>query len=179
MEIYQLTSVQEQQLTFDLRHLFSLNETNWREKNDYIPKGVTSEWPLLGTHTNIWGVGACIYELIVLTPVVFDMRKAATEGGVLGKIKTHRIPEYSKALMDLVHQCLKIDPARRPTLQELETKVESRRTSFRARWARGENVPEEAALHLHSDEFDRMDFGPFIVGEHVPFDWENNTFKSE
>ncbi|KAL8977578.1 MAG: hypothetical protein Q9205_006646, partial [Flavoplaca limonia] len=165
----------EQHVTFDLRQLYSLNETNWKNKNDYIPKGVTSEWPLLGTHTNIWGVGASIYELIVLTPVAFDLNKAATEGKVLGKVETHRIPEYSKALTDLVHQCLKIDPERRPTLQELETKIESRRSSFRNRWARGENVPQEAALHLRDDEFARMESGPFIMGEHIPFNWEKHT----
>ncbi|KAL8645090.1 MAG: hypothetical protein Q9226_007459, partial [Calogaya cf. arnoldii] len=134
--------------------------------DDFVPKGVTKDWPQLGTHTNIWGVGACMYELILLTTASLDLTKAANEGGALGKLQTHRTPEYSKPLTNLVHQCLKHDPKRRPKLNKLEEVIDLNRSQFRDQWSAGKPVPEEAVIRLTRAEIDKMEYGPFIQKEH-------------
>ncbi|KAL9000177.1 MAG: hypothetical protein Q9169_001079 [Polycauliona sp. 2 TL-2023] len=144
-------------------------------EEDYMPNGVKKGWPLLGTHTNVWQVGACMYELIVLTGVTYDLVKAKNEGRVLGKVQTHRTPEYSKALTDLVHRCLKIAPGKRPTLKTLGEIIESRRSAFKDQWARGETVPEEAAVFLDPDQIDGMDVGPFVKGSHIIYDLDADS----
>ncbi|KAL8672009.1 MAG: hypothetical protein Q9168_003514 [Polycauliona sp. 1 TL-2023] len=149
------------------------------ELQDYAPTGVTQDWPHLGTHTNIWEVGACMYELMVLTQVSYDLVKAHNEGSVLGKIRTHRTPEYSRSLTDLVHQCLKIDPNRRPTLQKLESIIDSQRSMFRDRWARGQTIPNGAAVLLDPDQISRMAVGPFVKGPHIKFDLDEDTIDEE
>ncbi|KAL8849600.1 MAG: hypothetical protein Q9221_005428 [Calogaya cf. arnoldii] len=134
--------------------------------DDFTHYYSTKTWPQLGTPTNIWGVGACMYELIVLNTASLDLTKAAYEDGALGKLQTLRTPEYSKPLTNLVHQCLKNDPDKRPTLERLEKIIDSNRSKFRDRWSAGEPVPEEAVVRLTREEIDMMDIGPFIRKEH-------------
>ncbi|KAI4251769.1 MAG: hypothetical protein L6R42_008240 [Xanthoria sp. 1 TBL-2021] len=168
----------EQKYGFEELEVMSMSAEDREELDDFVPQGVTQDWPMLGTHTNIWGVGASMYELMVLTGLTFDLTKAVVEGRALGKVQTHRIPEYSKPLTDLVHHCLKSDPARRPKLEKLENIIESRRSYFRDRWSAGETVPEEAALHLDPDEIDKMDIGPFVKGEHIQYDLDQEKRKT-
>ncbi|KAL8774080.1 MAG: hypothetical protein Q9209_001188 [Squamulea sp. 1 TL-2023] len=138
--------------------------------NDFVPEAIKHDWPLLGSPTNVWGVGACIYKLILLTDLTHDLTKAFEHGRALGKLQTHRNPEYSSALLNLVHRCLKIDPQRRPTLQKLGEIIASQRSSFRNRWSMGRTVAAEAILRFTKDEIDKMDTGPFVQGENIDED---------
>lgn len=144
---------------------------------DYGIHDNTYDWPPLGTHTNIWAVGACMYELIVLTRVTWDFRLANDEGRALGKVQTHRVPEYSEPLTKLVRQCLRFDIEGRPTLEKLEKVIDARRSRFRDRWSAGDPIPDQAVLHLSPDEIDNMEVGPFVTGQHIPhnLNLERNT----
>ncbi|KAL8676114.1 MAG: hypothetical protein Q9186_007337 [Xanthomendoza sp. 1 TL-2023] len=138
------------------------------DEREFVPQAVNWEWPRLGTPTNIWGVGVCIYKLLLLTDAYFDLQKAYEEKTGLAKLETHRTPEYSRALLNLVYDCLKIDPNRRPNFQKLDQVIEKQRASFRKSWSTGEPVTEEAKLRLTNDELNGMEMGPFVRRRHVP-----------
>lgn len=166
-----LIIVQEQK--HDAETLVRLNEEELEENDglpveDYGIRDNTYDWPPLGTHTNIWAVGACMYELIVLTRVSWDFRLANDEGRALGKVQTHRVPEYSEPLRKLVRQCLRFDIEGRPTLEKLEKVIDARRSMFRDRWSAGEPIPNQAVLHVDPDEIEKMEVGPFFTAQHIP-----------
>ncbi|KAI4234091.1 MAG: hypothetical protein LQ349_003995 [Xanthoria aureola] len=169
----------------DAETLIKMNEEEL-EKNgpndgllveDYGIHDNTYDWPPLGTHTNIWAVGACMYELIVLTRVAWDFRLADDEDRALGKVQTHRVPEYSEPLTKLVRRCLRFEIDGRPTLEELEKVIDSRRSMFRARWSAGEPIPDQAVLYVDPDDIKNMEVGPFVTARHIPhnLDVERDT----
>ncbi|KAL8733025.1 MAG: hypothetical protein Q9166_002423 [cf. Caloplaca sp. 2 TL-2023] len=137
------------------------------DDEEYIETNVTNHSPQLGTHTNIWAIGACIYQLILLTAAHPDLHKAHLEKSKLEMITTHRTPEYSTALREVVHQCLETKPEHRPTLARLEEVVVANRSAFRSSWSSGGSIPEAAILRLSRDATNAMGIGPFVAKGHI------------
>ncbi|KAL8801927.1 MAG: hypothetical protein Q9200_006772 [Gallowayella weberi] len=147
------------------------DQERWpKDEREPVSHAVNQEWPILGTPTNVWGVGASIYKLILLTDAYHDLHRAYEKKTGLEKLETHRTPEYSRDLLNLVYDCLKIDPNRRPYLQRLDQVIEKQRASFRDSWSRGGPVTEEANLRLTNDELNEMEMGRFVRRKHVPED---------
>lgn len=102
-----------------------------------------------------------MYKLITLTDVEFQFwTKLNKKGDIMKKIKTMRLPvDYSPELRDLVFECLKFDPAKRPNIYKLLERVEQGRDKFRNPWWRGEPVHEDARVVVANDELNQMDPG--------------------
>lgn len=69
--------------------------------------------------TDIWSTGCVIYELVSLfPPFTAKNHLALAEKIISGEIE--RIPErYSEDLHEVIQQMLRVDPANRPTVEEL------------------------------------------------------------
>ncbi|KAL9596689.1 MAG: hypothetical protein Q9179_004527 [Wetmoreana sp. 5 TL-2023] len=140
--------------------------TGDREANRdrWVEQEVRPHWPKMGPQTNVWGVGACIYKLMLLTNADFDFYGKVKHGEVMDKIKTHRQPkDYSQELRDLVHDCLKFDPDWRPSPTMLLRRIESERKKFRDRWQAGEAIEESARLLVTNSELNQMETGPWTA----------------
>lgn len=138
--------------------------------DDFGPKAITAHWPRQGTPTNVWGVGATIYKLILLTDAHHDIKEAFDNGRAFRQLETHRTPEYSRSLRALVKQCLEIDPQDRPTLQRLGDVIDRERSAFVNRWSTGGTVAERAVLRFTNRDIASMDMGPFIKRGHITRD---------
>ncbi|KAL2060033.1 hypothetical protein VTL71DRAFT_9855 [Oculimacula yallundae] len=102
---------------------------------DYATSTVCGKY---GPWTNIWQMGAIMYELACLdrgTPEVcypfnpaspllaapFTIRGVAAQGITYGT--RLRVTPYTNALKDAIHECLYEEPANRPTILELKARV--------------------------------------------------------
>ena len=139
-------------------------------QDDFGPKSITTHWPRQGTPTNVWGVGATIYKLILLTDAHHDIKEAFDNGRAFRQLERHRTPEYSRSLRDLVKQCLKTDPQDRPTLQRLGDDIDRHRSAFINRWSTGGTVAKGAVLRFTNRDIASMDMGPFIKRGHITRD---------
>ncbi|KAL9578433.1 MAG: hypothetical protein Q9203_007101, partial [Teloschistes exilis] len=146
-------------------HLLAFKEQKWPA--DYDREGewsqpeITQHWPQLGSHTNIWEVGACMYKLMKLTDAEYKFwKKLNRHGNIMKKIETKRKPEdYSEELRQLVYECLMFDPIKRPNVFDLQKRVERGRDKFRDAWWKGEPVDENAKVIFANDELEQMNFG--------------------
>ncbi|KAL8737971.1 MAG: hypothetical protein Q9181_001193 [Wetmoreana brouardii] len=133
-------------------------------RDRWVEQEVRPHFPKMGPQTNVWGVGACIYKLMLLTNADFDFYGKVKHGEVMDKVKTHRQPkDYSQELRDLVHDCLKFDPDWRPSPTMLLRRIESERKKFRDRWQAGEAIEEPTRLLVTNDELNQMETGPWTV----------------
>lgn len=81
-------------------------------------------------HTNVWAIGATMFELMTLHRVHRFLLKA--QGNVIDEegiqpIETSRKPPYSSQLSNLIQNCLKPTPVDRPDVMELRTKISTHR----------------------------------------------------
>ncbi|KAL9576723.1 MAG: hypothetical protein Q9212_006864, partial [Teloschistes hypoglaucus] len=131
------------------------------QKDEYSQPEIEEHWPKLGSHTNVWEVGACMYKLMTLTDVEFQFwKKLNKNGNMMNKIKTNRLPvDYSAELRNLVFECLKFDPIKRPNIHNLQERVEQGRDKFRNAWWKGEAVQEDARILVANDELNQMKTG--------------------
>lgn len=132
-----------------------------------LPQGTTEN---LASYTNIWALGATMYELLTLHRVRSALYVDDTDpyGGIEGlpEITTGKDPEYTGALRSLIRQCLRPNPDDRPRIGEMEEQI----GKYRQRMAhyyypiRGEDktIPaEEERLYYHGKEIETMKPGRY------------------
>ncbi len=87
-------------------------------------------------------------------------------------IPNARNPKYSNALTELIKLCLMPDPWDRPTVEELELKIETRCHTIRDVYAANPDLRQKDRLYYKGSEINRMPRGPGNywkpVGGHVP-----------
>lgn len=125
----------------------------------FVEDEVTDEEPKFGSKTNVWGVGVCMYKLMTLIDSHYLFYGKVREfGEVIPEIETKREPEYSEDLRDMVHQCLYLDPDKRPSWSDLLQRINHNRFFFR-NWDDPQKVPQEAVLKYTREAWDEMAFG--------------------
>ncbi|KAL8950393.1 MAG: hypothetical protein Q9222_003573 [Ikaeria aurantiellina] len=130
---------------------------------DYtIEPQINNEWPKLGSHTNVWGVGACIYKLIHLTDADYQYEEPK-EGESIPEITTHRNPEYSPQLRTLVRQCLRFDPATRPSLGKLRKATTAARDRYLHTLETTKGIPVGSELFFTNDKLNQMNPGQWVI----------------
>ncbi|KAL8737972.1 MAG: hypothetical protein Q9181_001194 [Wetmoreana brouardii] len=95
------------------------------------------EDPKLGAPTNVWGVGAVIFELMTFKQVAHYLYRPATTFDSLEalptiechKIINHSKHKYSRRLMKLVKECLRPNPRTRPPVAELVERTQVGRST--------------------------------------------------
>ena len=73
------------------------------------------------SRTNLWGAAMLMWELIHVGewPGTSQIQHR-NDGHTVREIRTGKVPEYSSELRSLIRDCLRIHPARRPTVDEVE-----------------------------------------------------------
>ncbi|KAI9877553.1 MAG: hypothetical protein M1830_003601, partial [Pleopsidium flavum] len=117
--------------------------------------------------TNVWAIGAVMYELTTLhraARVLFNRPDPSGHG--CPPISTGKSPEYSSHLLDLIRDCLVLDPSERPTLRQLDlvTRRHARMTRDALAYLRtAPNEPiEEERLYYRDNEINEMPPGDYI-----------------
>lgn len=122
--------------------------------------------PPMGAYTNIWGVGAVIFELLTLkqaahylytTPATQKNGKEALPAEICRKIAHNR---YSADLINLVAQCLRPNPLDRPTVGDLvEATMEGRIENFGdlQAWHEDGDGDDDARLEPYRIPWDDLD----------------------
>lgn len=114
-------------------------------------------------------VSTSSYKLINLTEVDHAFYTEVKDGEVLDKIETRRHPEdYSEELRNLVHDCLKFDPDRRPSPTALYHRVKQERDKFRDRWMANETIEESVKVYLANDELNDLKMGTWANKKRHP-----------
>ncbi|KAI9719435.1 MAG: hypothetical protein M1812_003506 [Candelaria pacifica] len=80
-----------------------------------IPNELKKSEGKLAAWTNVWGIGAVMYELMTLIPV----RRIYMKGNGVLPINTTRVPDYSPELRNLIRECLNASPEKRVDLAKL------------------------------------------------------------
>lgn len=111
----------------------------------------------LSSYTNIWAIGATMYELLTL----HRFRKALHSGG---EIRTDRTPEYTDTLRHLVRSCLRPNPQDRPDIPQLLEIIRHSRSQFKLEGSRlrgeDQSVPHETErLYYSGKEIETMEPG--------------------
>lgn len=86
----------------------------------------------IGSHTNVWAIGAVMYELMTLKrvfPAIVRCLGESRQG--IEEIRTNHSPEYSHALRDCIQRCLRPKPLHRPFAATLREEVKSYRDTIR------------------------------------------------
>lgn len=120
----------------------------------------------LSSHTNIWAIGATMYDLLTLHQV----RRALYSGEIdedgegLGEIQTTKEPEYTSTLRRLVRSCLRPNPQQRPNIRQLREIIGSSRAEFKLEGSRlrgeDQSVPHETErLYYRGKEIEKMEPG--------------------
>ncbi len=119
------------------------------------------------SHTNVWAIGAVMYELTTLhrlARVAFN--RPGPNGHGCPEIITNKNPEYSQELLDLIRHCLKVDTCDRVDLATLlfTTRRWIRATNRElARQRTDPNVPcEGERLYYKDNEINEMSPGNYI-----------------
>lgn len=165
-----LVSIQEQQYFFATNPAFHRQVPNYEQaKRRYRwlkHKEMDHEPPCLGSYTNVWGVGAVIFELMTLKRAsnylytTRETQKNSTEAlprETCEKIITQL--GYSEDLVNLVAACLRPNPTERPTVGAMEE------ASFEGRFEQYGNLHEwydegDAQLDKHLIPWDDLDGMP-------------------
>ena len=87
---------------------------------------------LLGSHTNVWAIGAVMYELMTLMrvfPAIIRSLGQSRQG--IEEIRRNHHPEYSHALRDCIRRCLRPKPSHRPFAATLLEEVKGYRDTIR------------------------------------------------
>jgi len=130
----------------------------------------------LSYYTNIWPLGAIMYELVTLVRV--DDNWSHISG--TPAINTQRDPEYSSKLLDLIEQCLEIDPEDRPSLTELRRKtLKYAHITSNALSADGFDPTDRDRLYFRGTEIDDLEFGErYFTPSLEPDEMDFNTETS-
>ena len=117
----------------------------------------TTLLPELAAHTNIWGIGAIMFELLTHEAVAYYLADDEwTVNEAFIAIPNLRNPKYSDALTELVKLCLMPEPWDRPSLDELELKIDARCQSIRDEYAGNPSLREQDRLYYRGSEINQM-----------------------
>ncbi|CAF9919092.1 G2-specific serine/threonine protein kinase [Imshaugia aleurites] len=84
-------------------------------------------------HTNVWAIGATMFELMTLHRVpgfLLKPRGDITDEEGIKPIQTNRKPPYSSQLSKLIQECLKPIPLDRPNVKELLARIRTHRDAI-------------------------------------------------
>ena len=107
--------------------------------------------PKISAHTNIWGIGAIMFDLWLHEPVahyLVDM--------VLKNVPDAHNPRYSSTLTDLIKLCLMKEPGERPRLEELELKIGTKCQSISTEYVANPSLIEHERLYYKGSEINQM-----------------------
>ena len=120
----------------------------------------------LSSHTNIWAIGATMYNLLTLHQVSRALYRGEIDedGEGLGEIRTTKEPEYSYTLRHLVRSCLRPNPQQRSGIPHLQAIIGSSRAEFEreASRLRGEDPSvshQIERLYYRGKEIEKMEPG--------------------
>ena len=117
----------------------------------------TALLPKLSAHTNIWGIGAIMFELLTHEAVAYYLNDEEwTVDGVLTDIPNAHNPKYSSALTGLIKLCLMPEPCDRPSIDELELKIGARCQSIIDEYAANPSLHEQDRLYYKGSEITQM-----------------------
>ena len=117
----------------------------------------TRPLPKLSAHTNVWGIGAIMFELLTNEAVahyLYDNKW--TVDGVFTDIPNLRNPKYSGVLTELIRLCLMPDPWDRPSIEELELKIGARCQSIMNEYAANPSLQQKDRLYYKGSEINQM-----------------------
>ena len=107
--------------------------------------------PKISAHTNIWAIGAIMFELWLHEPVahyLVDMD--------LKDVPNAHNPRYSSTLTDLIKLCLMKEPRERPRLEELELKIGTKCHTISTEYAANPSLIEHERLYYKGSEINQM-----------------------
>lgn len=117
----------------------------------------TALLPTLSAHTNVWGIGAIMFELLTHEAVVNYLEDDEwTVNEAFKDIPNARNPEYSGALTELIRLCLEPEPWNRPSIEELKLKIEKRCQSIVNEHAANPSLQEQDRLYYRGSEINQM-----------------------
>ena len=113
--------------------------------------------PKIAAHTNIWGIGAIMFELWLHEPVAHYLVDMA-----LKDVPDAHNPRYSSTLTDLIKICLMKEPRERPRLEELELKIGAKCQSISTEYVANPSLIEHERLYYKGSEINQMPPGEGI-----------------
>ena len=117
----------------------------------------TRPLPKLSAHTNVWGIGAIMFELLTNEAVAHYLYNDKwTVNGVFTDIPNVRNPRYSGVLTELIRLCLMPDPWDRPSIEELELKIGARCQSITHEYAANPSLQQKDRLYYKGSEINQM-----------------------
>lgn len=117
----------------------------------------TAPLPKLSAHTNVWGIGAIMFELLTHEGVVNYLNDNEwTVNEAFIDIPNARNPGYSGALTELIRLCLEPEPWDRPSIKELELKIDTKCQSIVNEYAANPSLQEQHRLYYKGSEINQM-----------------------
>ena len=124
-----------------------------------LEKHVDGTRPLqeLSTYTNVWGIGAIMFELLTHEGAYHYLKDPRwTVNEAFTAIPNLRDPPYSGALAELIILCLMPKTWDRPSIEELEVKIEARRKTIRNRYGADPSLHQRERLYYKGSEINEM-----------------------
>ena len=117
----------------------------------------TARLQKLSAHTNVWAIGAIMFELLTHEAVAYYLNDEEwTVNEVFKDIPNVRNPKYSGALTELIRLCLMPDPWDRPSIEELELKIGARWQSISDAYATNPSLQRKDRLYFRGSEINQM-----------------------
>ena len=111
----------------------------------------------ISAHTNIWAIGAIMFELLTHELVDFYLTEDAwTVNGAFVAIPNARTPKYSSALTELIKLCLMPETRDRPSIEELELKIGAKCQSIVKKFEADPSLRERERLYYKGSEINQM-----------------------
>ena len=113
--------------------------------------------PKLSAHTNVWGIGAIMFELLTHEAVACYLDDDEwTVNEVFVDIPNVRNPKYSSALTELIKLCLSPEQWDRPSIEELELKIGARCRTIIDEYTANPSLHEKDRLYYKGSEINQM-----------------------
>ena len=149
---------------------------NHSEGNEYFVPFATHR---ITAASNIWALGLTLYMLVTMesSSSINKMIENVTEveyrinGNhfmTLNQLRSRQCPDYDDELGALVHECLNLNPEKRPTTQELLTRIDS----HLERNSAPDTYKEAEKLYYKGNEINHMPTGRFFVNRRSDHWWE-------